>query len=407
MVDGHTLLLVLFSADPYARQYDRDLWQELRRDGLAGVLCAFGGAGEAVEGVDVIYREDNDAWLMFPYLLLTQMLAFETSLALGITPDNPSPGGSVNRVVQGVSIYPYAGAPRRPAIVLISGVGMYLISNREMLHHAQRSGFAVPAFNVHNLETVQVVAETAAELQSPVIMAGTPGTFSYAGTDYLVEICQAAARRYNLPLALHLDHHETLDDISAKVRQSVRSVMIDGSHLPFKQNIQLVRDAVRLCHRYGASVEAELGRLGGAEDNVVVAEGDSFFTDPAAAAEFVDQTGIDSLAVAIGSAHGLYQGEPKLDFARLSEIRQQVSLPLVLHGASGIPEEMVQHSIALGICKVNVATDLKIAFADAVKAYFLTHPDANDPRKYIAPGKVAMQAVVREKMRICGSIGKL
>ncbi|AHF78726.1 Tagatose-6-phosphate ketose/aldose isomerase [Sodalis praecaptivus] len=111
MVDGHTLLLVLFSADPYARQYDRDLWQELRRDGLAGVLCAFGGAGEAVEGVDVIYREDNDAWLMFPYLLLTQMLAFETSLALGITPDNPSPGGSVNRVVQGVSIYPYAGAP--------------------------------------------------------------------------------------------------------------------------------------------------------------------------------------------------------------------------------------------------------------------------------------------------------
>lgn len=111
MVDGQTLLLVLFSADPYSRQYDRDLWQELRRDGLAGVLCAFGGAGEAVEGVDVIYREDNDAWLMFPYLLLTQMLAFETSLALGITPDNPSPGGSVNRVVKGVSIYPYAGAP--------------------------------------------------------------------------------------------------------------------------------------------------------------------------------------------------------------------------------------------------------------------------------------------------------
>lgn len=119
---------------------------------------------------------------------------------------------------------------------------MYLISNREMLHHAQCSGFAVPAFNVHNLETVQVVAETAAELQSPVIMAGTPGTFSYASTDYLVEICQTAARRYNLPLALHhLDHHETLDDISAKVRQGVRSVMINGSHLPFKQNIALVR----------------------------------------------------------------------------------------------------------------------------------------------------------------------
>lgn len=156
---------------------------------------------------------------------------------------------------------------------------------------------------------------------------------------------------------------------------------------------------MKLCHRYGASVEAKLGRLGGAEDNVVVAEGDSFFTDPAAAAEFVEETGIDSLAVAIGSAHGLYQGEPKLDFARLTQISEQVILPLVLHGASGIPEEMVRRSIGLGICKVNVATDLKIAFADAVKAYFQTHPDANDPRKYISPGKMAM---VREKMRICG-----
>lgn len=171
---------------------------------------------------------------------------------------------------------------------------MYLISNREMLLKAQRQGYAVPAFNVHNLETVQVVAETAAELQSPVIMAGTPGTFSYAGTDYLVGICRSAAQRHDLPLALHLDHHEELEDIATKVRAGIRSVMIDGSHLPFEQNIALVAQAVALCHRYGASVEAELGRLGGQEDDLIVDAADGFYTDPKAAREFVAATGIDS-----------------------------------------------------------------------------------------------------------------
>ncbi len=284
---------------------------------------------------------------------------------------------------------------------------MYLISNREMLLAAQRDGYAVPAFNVHNLETVQVVAETAAAMSSPVILAGTPGTFSYAGTDYLISICHEAARRYRIPLALHLDHHEDLRDIESKVRAGIRSVMIDASHFPLADNIKQVSEAVRLCHGFDASVEAELGRLGGQEDDLVVEEGDSYFTDPIVAKHFVEATRIDSLAVAIGSAHGLYQGEPKLDFTRLGQIRQQVDIPLVLHGASGIPEEMIYRAIGLGICKVNVATELKIAFADAVKAYFAEHPDANDPRKYIVPGKLAMQKVVEEKIRICGSAGRL
>jgi tagatose 1,6-diphosphate aldolase GatY/KbaY len=284
---------------------------------------------------------------------------------------------------------------------------MYLISNREMLLAAQRDGYAVPAFNVHNLETVQVVAETAAAMSSPVILAGTPGTFSYAGTDYLISICHEAARRYRIPLALHLDHHEDLRDIETKVRAGIRSVMIDASHFPLADNIQQVCEAVRLCHVFDASVEAELGRLGGQEDDLVVEEGDSYFTDPIVAKHFVEATRIDSLAVAIGSAHGLYQGKPKLDFTRLGQIRQQVDIPLVLHGASGIPEEMIYRAIGLGICKVNVATELKIAFADAVKAYFAEHPDANDPRKYIVPGKLAMQKVVEEKIRICGSAGRL
>lgn len=284
---------------------------------------------------------------------------------------------------------------------------MYLISNREMLLAAQRDSYAVPAFNVHNLETVQVVAETAAAMSSPVILAGTPGTFSYAGTDYLISICHEAARRYHIPLALHLDHHEDLRDIETKVRAGIRSVMIDASHFPLADNIKQVSEAVRLCHGFDASVEAELGRLGGQEDDLVVEEGDSYFTDPIVAKHFVEATRIDSLAVAIGSAHGLYQGEPKLDFTRLGQIRQQVDIPLVLHGASGIPEEMIYRAIGLGICKVNVATELKIAFADAVKAYFAEHPDANDPRKYIVPGKLAMQKVVEEKIRICGSAGRL
>ncbi|GAA5105585.1 tagatose bisphosphate family class II aldolase [Orbus sasakiae] len=283
---------------------------------------------------------------------------------------------------------------------------MYLISSKNMLLKAQKEGYAIPAFNIHNLETIQVIAETAAEMESPVIMAGTPSTFNYAGTGYLVAICQQAAREYDLPFALHLDHHEQFNDIKVKIQSGIRSAMIDGSHYPFNDNIALVRHVVDYCHQYDASVEAELGRLGGQEDDLVVDEAASFYTDPDAAVEFVKQTNIDSLAVAIGSAHGLYHGEPKLDFDRLAKIHQRVSVPLVLHGASGIPETMVKRAISLGICKVNVATELKIAFSDAVKAYFNDNPAANDPRHYMAPGKAAMKKIVQEKIRICNSAGK-
>ncbi|EJI1278105.1 tagatose bisphosphate family class II aldolase [Vibrio vulnificus] len=284
---------------------------------------------------------------------------------------------------------------------------MYLISSREMLKRAQLGGYAVPAFNIHNLETVQVVVETASEMGSPVILAGTPGTYDYAGTDYLISICKEAAHKHSIPLVLHLDHHEDLQDIRNKVEHGIRSVMIDGSHHAFDQNIDIVRSVVQYCNRFDASVEAELGRLGGQEDDLIVDSADALMTDPASAAEFVRRTGIDSLAVAIGTAHGLYKAEPKLDFARLDKIRSVVDIPLVLHGASGVPDEMVRRCIELGVCKVNVATELKIAFADAVKGHFAEHPDANDPRKYITPGKAAMKRVVMDKIRMCGSEGKL
>ncbi|EIO3937729.1 tagatose bisphosphate family class II aldolase [Vibrio vulnificus] len=284
---------------------------------------------------------------------------------------------------------------------------MYLISSREMLKRAQLGGYAVPAFNIHNLETVQVVVETASEMGSPVILAGTPGTYDYAGTDYLISICKEAAHKHSIPLVLHLDHHEDLQDIRNKVEHGIRSVMIDGSHHAFDQNIDIVRSVVQYCNRFDASVEAELGRLGGQEDDLIVDSADALMTDPASAAEFVRRTGIDSLAVAIGTAHGLYKAEPKLDFARLEKIRSVVDIPLVLHGASGVPDEMVRRCIELGVCKVNVATELKIAFADAVKGHFAEHPDANDPRKYITPGKAAMKRVVMDKISMCGSEGKL
>ncbi|KJG38139.1 tagatose bisphosphate family class II aldolase [Photobacterium angustum] len=284
---------------------------------------------------------------------------------------------------------------------------MYLISSREMLKRAQKGGYAVPAFNIHNLETVQVIVETASEMGSPVILAGTPGTYDYAGTDYLINICKSAAQKHKIPLVLHLDHHEDQQDIYKKVDQGIRSVMIDGSHYAFDQNIEIVRSVVNYCNRFDASVEAELGRLGGQEDDLIVDSADALMTNPASAAEFVRRTGIDSLAVAIGTAHGLYKAEPKLDFERLDKIRSVVDIPLVLHGASGVPDEMVRRCIDLGICKVNVATELKIAFSDAVKYYFGDHPDANDPRKYIIPGKAAMKEVVMNKIRVCGSEGRI
>ncbi|WP_087025110.1 tagatose bisphosphate family class II aldolase [Thaumasiovibrio subtropicus] len=284
---------------------------------------------------------------------------------------------------------------------------MYLISSHEMLKDAQRNNYAVPAFNIHNLETVQVVVETAAEMRSPVILAGTPGTYKHAGVDYLVSICQAAAKKHKLPLVLHLDHHEDLADIESKIHSGIRSAMIDASHSPFDENIQTVREVVEMCHRLGVSVEAELGLLGGQEDDLIVDEADAQLTDPASAREFVLRTGIDSLAVAIGTAHGLYKSEPKLDFDRLAAIRECVDIPLVLHGASGISDADVRRCIELGICKVNVATELKIAFSDAMKTYLSSHPEASDPRQYLVPGMKAMKDVVISKINVCGSANRI
>ena len=278
-----------------------------------------------------------------------------------------------------------------------------LINTKEMLQHAQKEGYAVPAFNIHNLETLQVVVETAAKLRSPVILAGTPGTFSYAGRDYLQGLVEVAARKYNIPITLHLDHHEEYADIKESIDLGTKSVMIDASHLPYEENIAAVKQVVTYAHQYGVTVEAELGKLGGQEDDLIVEEADAYYTDPEVARDYVERTGIDSLAVAIGTAHGLYQSEPVLDLERLKEIRKNVDIPLVLHGASGVPLEMVRECIKNGICKVNIATELKMPFSDALRSYLIDHPEANDPRKYMEPAKATMEKVVAQKIKMCMS----
>ncbi|WP_315068731.1 tagatose bisphosphate family class II aldolase [uncultured Clostridium sp.] len=282
-----------------------------------------------------------------------------------------------------------------------------ILSTREMLLKAQREGYAVPAFNIHNMETLQVVVETAMEMKSPVIVAGTPSTIqNYAGSDYIKAMAEVAANKYDVPIAIHLDHYEDVDAIKRNIDIGFKSCMIDASKHEFEENIEIVKEVVEYAHRYDAVVEAELGKLGGREDDLIIDEKDALYTNPEDAAEFVKRTNVDSLAIAIGTAHGLYKGEPKLDFQRLEEIRNKVSVPLVLHGASDVPDELVKKAISLGICKVNVATDLKIPFANALRRFFDENSIESDPRKYMTPGKEAMKGIVKHKIEVCGSANR-
>ena len=249
-----------------------------------------------------------------------------------------------------------------------------ILSTRQMLLDAQAQHYAVPAFNIHNMETLQVVVEVAEKMHSPVILAGTPSTIRYAGPAYIVAMAQVAAKQTTIPIAIHLDHHEDFDAIKTSIDLGFRSAMIDASRDPYDENVARVKEVVDYAHHRDATVEAELGKLIGQEDDLTVSEADGAYTDPDTAADFVEKTGIDSLAIAIGTAHGLYKGEPHLDFDRLKAIRERVSTPLVLHGASDVPDELVQKAISMGICKVNIATDLKIPFSDASSTTSRTTP---------------------------------
>ena len=282
----------------------------------------------------------------------------------------------------------------------------YVHNTKEMLIKARKEGYAVPAFNIHNLETIQVVIEAAVELRSPLILAATPGTMAYAGRGYIQGIAEVAAKENDIPIALHLDHHETVESIVESLELGVKAVMVDGSHGTFEENIAISKEVVDVAHKYGATVEAELGKLVGQEDDIIVKAEDAEYTDPDTAQEFVERTGIDSLAVAIGTGHGVYETVPNLDFDRLEKIRDLVEIPLVLHGASGISIEDVQKCIALGCAKVNVSTELKIPFSDALRKYLIENPDETDTRSYMKPAKEAMKKIAKEKILMCMSNGK-
>lgn len=281
-----------------------------------------------------------------------------------------------------------------------------LVSTRQLLLDAQKNGYAVPAFNVHNMETIQTVVEAAVELRSPIIVAATPGTMKYAGADFFIKLVELCSEKYDIPIAMHLDHHEKYEDIVKAIEIGTKSAMIDASHLSFEDNIKMVKKVVDYAHKFDVTVEGELGILGGQEDDLIRDDKDSKYTNPNQAKEFVERTGIDSLAVAIGTAHGVYIEEPKLDFQRLEEIRKVVDIPLVLHGASGVPAEQVKKAISLGITKVNIATELKMPFAEKLKNFLVENPDQSDPRKYFAPAKEAMKKVAKDKILMCGSDGK-
>lgn len=282
---------------------------------------------------------------------------------------------------------------------------MPLVNPLYFLDKAREKGIAIAAFNVHNMETIQAVVEGAAEEKSPVIIQTTPGTLKHAGIPYVAACVKEAGRLYDIPIALHVDHCPSYQTIVQCIQHGYTSVMIDGSMLPYDENVALVKKVVETAHYAGVAVEGELGRIGGTEDDMVVEDENAFFTVPSEAKAFVEDTGIDFLAVAIGTAHGIYKGEPKLQFERLSEIRKTVDVPLVLHGASGVPEASIKEAIRRGITKINIATELKIPMAEAIKRSFADNPRENDPRNYMGAAKKAVKKAVREKIQMCGSSG--
>lgn len=281
---------------------------------------------------------------------------------------------------------------------------MSLVTTKELFQDAQKNGYAIGAFNVENMEMVQAVVAAAEELKSPVIMQTTPSTLKYADADYFYANVACAAKKASVPVVMHLDHGSSFDLAVKAFRAGYTSIMIDGSHSVFEENIAITKSVVDVCHPGNVPVEAELGKVGGKEDDLDGGAGG--YTVPEEAAEFVERTNVDSLAVAIGTAHGVYKGIPKLDIDRLAEIRKLVSIPLVLHGTSGVPDDAVRECIKRGICKVNYATDLRIAFSEGVKEVLSANPDVFDPKKYNAVGRDKVKSYVMNKILVCGSNGK-
>lgn len=300
---------------------------------------------------------------------------------------------------------------------------MALITSEEMFRKALKSDYAIGAFNVNNMEIIQGIVEAAGEENAPLILQVSAGARKYAKGPYLRHLVEAAIEDTGVDVCLHLDHGEDFEICKQCVDDGFTSVMIDGSKHPFEENIALTKEVVEYAHAHGVVVEAELGKLAGIEDNINVDARSATFTDPDEAAEFVERTGVDSLAIAIGTSHGAYKfkGDPYLDFERLKAIHKLIpDTPLVLHGAStvlkefvdrcneyggkipgaqGVPEEMIREAVKHGVCKVNIDTDLRLAMTAEIRRVFIEQPDVFDPRKYLGPGREAIKRMVQHKIR--------
>ena len=282
---------------------------------------------------------------------------------------------------------------------------MPFVTSEKMLLDARRGGYAVGAFNAENMEMVKAIIAAAEELRAPVMIQTTSSTIKYGSVETYAAIVSAEAMKASVPVCLHLDHGSSFGLAVRCVMAGYTSVMMDGSKLPFEENIAVSRQVAEMAAAVGIPCEAELGKVGGKEDEVEAVADTN--TDPAEAKEFVERTGISSLAVAIGTAHGFYVGTPVLDVERLSEIRKAVDVPLVLHGASGLTDEQVQGCVKRGICKVNFATELRNAYTRAVERYLLDNPNTIDPKAYSKAAMAAVTELVKVRMKVCGCDGKM
>ena len=300
---------------------------------------------------------------------------------------------------------------------------MPLVSTKEMFEKAYVGGYAIGAFNVNDMEIIQGIVDAAKVEQAPLILQVSAGARKYAKPVYLTKLVEAALIDTDLPIALHLDHGDDFEICKDCIDSGFTSVMIDGSKHPFEKNVELTARVVEYAHKHGVVVEGELGRLAGVEDDVNVSEKDALFTDPEEAAEFVRLTGVDSLAIAIGTSHGAYKfkGTPYLDFGRLQRVGELLpNFPIVLHGASsvpqafvekcnsfggaipgaqGVPEEMLRKAATMAVCKINIDTDLRLAMTASIREVLASNPAEFDPRKYLGPAREAIQAMVQHKIK--------
>ncbi|MGI6004846.1 MAG: class II fructose-1,6-bisphosphate aldolase [Christensenellales bacterium] len=311
---------------------------------------------------------------------------------------------------------------------------MPLVTTKEMFHRAYKEGYAVGAFNVNNMEIVQGITEAAKKLRSPLILQVSSGARKYANHTYLIKLVEAAVETTGLPMALHLDHGADFDICKSCIDGGFTSVMIDGSHHEFENNVALTKKVVQYAHDRGVVVEGELGRLAGIEDAVSVSEQDASYTDPSQVQEFVERTGVDSLAIAIGTSHGAYKfkpgQKPQLRFDILEQIEKLLpGFPIVLHGASsvvpefvaqinayggqlddaiGIPEDMLRQSAKMAVCKINIDSDLRLAMTAALRKHLAENPGDFDPRQYLTPARDAIRSMVAHKIKnVLGSKDKI